>query len=209
MRQNTQTLSSVMIAAGFFMWALLSHSSKPILTLTAVGLHEGGHILCAILCRVPLGRFRLTANEARLSLSGTISYSKELLICGAGPAVNLLCVLWATVCGGAVLGESNLSFFATVSAALAFLNLLPIGDLDGGRIYYCILAWFAGPRFALVLCNLLSFLTLFCLWSVSVYALLRVGASLSLFLFSSSLFLRIFVEGRTWRIGRIPKNKRE
>ena len=209
MKRIPELLSSAVILACFLIWVMMSRSPKPLLTLLAVGLHEMGHVLTALICRVPLSGFYVVAGEARLLLSGTASYTKELLICGAGPLFNLLSAAPILLAGGTVLGDDNLSFFATVSLALALLNLLPIGDLDGGRIYYCFLARLGGPHFSLAACRILSFFTVFCLWSASVYTLLRAGENLSLFFFSASLFLRLFPMDRIGGIKSIQKDSSE
>lgn len=202
-------ISIIMLAIGFGTWAICERSPKPLLTLLAVLLHEIGHWGAIKLFHCALKDFCWNACEARLVLNGTLSYGKEIFVCLAGPAINLVSVLLSISVGGSLFGEDTPSFFATVSAALALLNLLPAGDLDGGRILYCILARLAGPRAALYICGFFSFVTLFCLWSVSVYALLRTGGTLSLFLFSASLFLHIFVDDASWKIKRIKKDTRE
>ena len=204
-----QTISGILLAASFLSWTIYSTSFRPLLALLAVLLHEGGHWLATKLCRIPLNGFTLDSCEARLLLGGTRSYKKEIFICLAGPAVNLLSLLISFVMDAPLLGQTDVSFFVTVSVALAGLNLLPIGDLDGGRILSCLLCLLTTPRLAAFMCNTLSFLSLFYLWAVSVYALLRTGGSLSLFLFSGTLFFRVFMSVPTREIGSIPKNKRE
>ena len=209
MNNRAQAISNAMLAFGFLLWSAYSHSAKPLLSLLAVVLHEVGHWGAIKLCRIPLGGFHFGAYEARLVLCGTLSYKKELLICLAGPMVNFLSVLASAPLGATLLGEGDLSFFASVSAALGLLNLLPVGDLDGGRILSCVLDWLIGPIVAVPICEICSFLSLFCLWTISVFALLRTGGSLSLFLFSSTLFLRIFLSSPPKKITRITKNNRE
>lgn len=208
MRGTSQAISSVLLAIGFLICSIYSRSPKPLLALLAVALHEFGHWGVIKLCRVRLNGFRFGTYEARLLLCGSLSYGKEFLICLAGPVINLFSVLLSLPFGGTLFGKSDLSFFTTVSAALGLLNLLPAGDLDGGRMLSCLLGWLVGPRITIFICGACSFITLFCLWSVSVFALLRTGGSLSLFLFSSALFLRIFVESPPEQITRITKNKR-
>lgn len=203
MEQKTKALSIILITACLAAWTLVDRSYEPLLTLLATVIHEVGHLLAAKLCRVPLRGFRFAPFETRMVLSGTLSYGKELCICIGGPFFNLLSTALALLLDGAVFGDDPLSFFATVSLALALLNLLPIGTLDGGRILYGLLAWSGVLSAAEITVKILSFFSLFCLWSLSVYALLRAGGSLSLFLFSATLFLRLFIEEGPRRIGRI------
>ena len=193
MRFFKNSLPHLTLLFGVLLWAAFFHSFIPFLTFAAILLHEVGHILGAKLTGIRLSGFRLFSFEARISLYGDlIPYKKELLISFAGPLMNVLSFIVATAFGAKPFASDPLSFFATVSASLGFLNLLPIGDFDGGRILFCLLAPTIGLTKATVSCRALSFLFLFSLWCVSVYALIRAGASLSLFLFSATLFVRIF-----------------
>ena len=192
MNRSIQTLSSIMIIAGFLAWALLSGTAEPLLALLSVGLHEAGHMTMALLCHVPLGGFHASSFEARIHLTGeSVSYRKEACICLAGPLVNILTALLLYPAGGRILQDDPISFFCTVSIALAVLNLFPISDFDGGRILYCMISQLLGPNTASSVCRFCSFFSLFFLWSISVYVLLRTGGNFSLFFFSVSLFLKI------------------
>ena len=189
-------LSTAMVVAGFIIWMLISPSYRPVLTVAAIVLHEIGHIVGATLAKVPLGGFRLIPCEARLSLeNGLISYPKEAFIGVAGPLCNLLCVGACHWFGAKLFDTGAVSFFSTVSAALAILNLLPIADFDGGRLLRCLLIPLVGLRASDRICEACSLLTLFCLWCLSVYIVFRVGTNLSLFLFSISLFIKILSQG--------------
>ncbi len=209
MKRQAQTISGILLTAGFIFRAICSRSQRPILALLAVLLHEGGHWYATKLCHVPLKGFLFDSFEARLFLGETISYKREIVICAAGPFANLLSLFILPLASVSLFESSDVSFFVTVSVALAVLNLLPIGDLDGGRIFSCFVCLFFSPRIAHYLCDALSFITLFCLWSMSVYALLRTGGSLSLFFFSATLFFRVFMGVPSRGNGSIQKNKRE
>jgi membrane-associated protease RseP (regulator of RpoE activity) len=76
---------------------------------------------------------------------------------------------------------------------LGILNLLPIREFDGGRILGALLCRVGSQRAAQKTVNALSFFCVFTLWSFSVYLLLRFAASLSLFVFSISLFFKLFI----------------
>jgi hypothetical protein len=49
------------------------------------------------------------------------------------------------------------------------------------------------PDTANKLLKMISFFLIFCLWSFSVYLLIKNAASLTVFIFSISLFVKIFV----------------
>ena len=181
------------LLVGFLLWGMASHSVYALLTPLAIIIHEAGHLIGAALVGVSLGDLRITTSEARLTPNGgLLPYGKELWICLCGPLSNAVCAFVASLFGARLLDTSPLSFFATVSISLAILNMLPVFDFDGGRILSCIFALVLDLKTATALCRILSFLTLFSLWCISVYALLRVGENLSLFLFSATLFLRLF-----------------
>ncbi len=192
MKITQQALSSLFVLLCFVFWFMLSPSHLPPLTLCAMALHELGHYIAIRRLRTHIDHFSITPGEARLALSsGLLSYRKEALVALAGPAFNLVTAALGRLFGGRLFSGDPLSFFITVSLALALINLLPIGTLDGGRIVRCLLISRFEPRITDTVCRLLSLLSLFCLWCLSVYALMRTGDSLSLFLFSVSLFLRI------------------
>ena len=162
--------------------------------LVAAAMHEAGHILAAYALGIKLRRFSFSMLGARLITdSGTVSYMKEAALAAAGPAVNLLGAAYAYPLMQVCTGKAREFFeYLLISCCfLAMLNLLPIKSFDGGRILFCLLAnisdRFADGRLA----DAFSFLSLFCLWSTSVYLLLRTGSSLSLFVFSASLFMRM------------------
>ena len=148
---------------------------------------------------------RLDLFGARLELPGLLSYRQELLVALGGPAANLLTATvlfraW-TACGCPVCGASpSLSGWALVlgvllpaSLGLCAVNLLPVASLDGGRILSCLLSLTLGADVARRVLRLLSLFLLTLLWLLSVYALLRAGQFLSLFVFSFSLLVRCMV----------------
>lgn len=169
-----------------------------LLGLFAAALHELGHIAAAKITSIHLNSLSLDLLGARLTTDRRLSsYKDEIILCTAGPLVNF--VISATVF--LILPYVNktsafyeyIRFFATASAALGILNLLPIKSFDGGRILECILCGFSGERPALLTLRILSFISCFSLWCLSVYLIIKTGNSLSLFIFSISLFSRIFI----------------
>jgi Zn-dependent protease len=100
-------------------------------------LHEVGHMLAAIMLRVPVREFGLCLCGAYNRRAYANRRRDEVLISAAGPLINLLLVL-------------PLRFIPVIGAQLALCNLLlgagnllPLPSSDGLRILRTILA---GPR---------------------------------------------------------------
>ena len=108
---------------GWYRWQLF------LAFLSAVILHEAGHFLALLLCRVPVLRIELGAAGAVMQ-TGLCSYGKELLCAAAGPLCSLLAMVGSIRC---------LPEFAVLNALLAVGNLLPVYPLDGGRILWAAL----------------------------------------------------------------------
>lgn len=171
---------------------ILTRSYLSLAALVAAALHECGHIIAAKLCGIPLVDMRLGIFGATLTTDRALcSYGKEILLASAGPATNLLCF---ALCLLLHVDCEAIEFFCVASWGLAILNLLPIRELDGGRIVYCALASTFSPSLASRVVSALSFGIIFSLWALSVYLILRLGASLSLFIFSCFLFCKIFIK---------------
>ena len=170
---------------------VLTHSYISIAAILAASLHEIGHILAAKACGIPLSELRLDIFGASLSTSTALySYKKEIVLAAAGPTINILSMLLLYP------KLKNSSFgllFLSASLFLGLLNLLPIADFDGGRITRCIMCQIFSHEIAFHICEVLSLISVICLWLLSVYLLLRRSASLSLFVFSLSLFFKLFI----------------
>ena len=159
-------------------------------------LHESGHMLAAVLLGIPLRSLDIGTFGASLKVRGSlISYPKEFLLCAAGPAMNFLSAFAAIIfsehrgyyseCG---------EWFISVSLMLGLLNLMPAEGFDGGRMLSVVLSSLFGPRVSDKVLSFTTFSSILLLWMLSVYLLVRYGTSLSLFVFTLSLFYRLFVE---------------
>ena len=180
--------------SGIFMLAALvfTHSFISIAALIAAALHELGHIITARLCNISLKEMKLGIFGAALTPTDSfISYKKEILLAASGPLANIFCVLISLL----LLNQKNDFFelFVSASIFLGILNTLPILGFDGGRILYCIIAYKTSPNTADSILKASSFILVFTLWALSVYLLLRLSSTLSLFIFSLSLFAKLFI----------------
>lgn len=206
------TPTAVIWAIGLLIGVLFGRADLPWvvpvgMALAAV-LHEMGHMAAALLCCVRLSGIRLDLYGARLGLPGLISYRQELLIAAGGPAANLLTVgllfpAWRLL-GSPLYGVGELwpgtagflSVLIPASLGLCVINILPVATLDGGRILYCLLAQLCGDRAAHLVQRSCTGTLLGGMWLLSVYALLRAGQQLSLFVFSFTLLVRCLDEDR-------------
>ncbi len=174
---------------------IVTHSYVSLAALAAAFLHELGHILAARICNIPLRELKLDIFGAAITPKGQIcSYKKEILFAAAGPAVNLLTV----ACLMPYTGRAGqlLQLFTAASAFLGILNLLPIQSFDGARILSCALSLRLSPRAVSVVSSVISCMLAFSLWLLSVYLLLRRGATLSLFVFSFALLCKMCSGGK-------------
>lgn len=161
--------------------------------LLAAVLHECGHLLAAHLMNIPIRSLRVSMLGAQLTLEDSLlSYEREWILCAAGPLFSLLGAGGGGLLAALCRSERN-SNFAMISLALALVNLLPVGWLDGGRMFRAACRRYLSPKIADRSLRAVSFLFFLLLWMTSVYLLLRAGNSLSLFTFSLSLFVRFFL----------------
>lgn len=159
--------------------------------LGAAAIHELGHVVAAKLLDINLTHLKLDVLGARLDVTGRLcSYSSLAALCAAGPMINIICFALA------------LSFrqraawideFCVASLSLGVLNLIPVQGFDGGRIIHGILSIFLPLALVERICSLLGFISLFCMWLLSVWLILRTGTSLTLFVFSCCLFGMLFM----------------
>jgi len=103
----------------------------------AVGIHEAGHLSAARLLGIPLRQGRGGACGIRLTFDFShAGYGREAAVHFAGPLAGWL---------AAALSAGSDRAFAGMNAALAFLNLLPLGGFDGGGIARCFFLSGFGP----------------------------------------------------------------
>ncbi len=176
----------------FLFLILLYFSPDSFLPLIlAVTLHELGHLLAARICGIAIGELKLNILGAAIIPANTLySYKKELILCIGGPAANLLSALVTSPLKNS---SPFLAQFWLYSISLAMLNLMPIKTFDGGRIFSSLLLCKLPLKAAEKILSFVSFAFIFTLWCISVYLLLKISSSISLFVFSISIFSKIFV----------------
>lgn len=126
---------SLLFPAAVVVLLTLDGSGTAAWCLAASAMHEGGHFLALLLCG---GRPSVVAAGVfgvRIEQDGRarLSYTRNLLVSLAGPAVNLLSAAILALTGGWTVP-------AVVHGTMAAMNLLPIEPLDGGQALLCLLA---------------------------------------------------------------------
>ena len=158
--------------------------------LLAAALHELGHITSAAIMKLRIKRIKIDIFGAIIETDAlSCSYVKESILTLSGPLANIFTALIAT----AISLPFDTELFTVASIVFAFINLLPARGFDGGRALSCLLLSLLSPAQASRILSVTSFISVFALWSISVYFIMRTGAYLSLFVFSSTLFARLFL----------------
>ena len=177
-----------------FFALLISNSYISLMSILAAACHEAGHIIAARLLGIGFYEMRLGIFGAQLRTGRICGYREELLLAAAGPLANFLSLPAAFFLLRFFPSATDyINLFILSSVALGIMNLLPVRSLDGGRIFICLFSSKSPGTVEKVL-SFLSFLSIFTLWCISLYLLLRFSTSLSLFIFSLSLFAKIFID---------------
>ena len=164
--------------------------SKYAMILSAALIHEVGHIVAAKILNIKIKRINLDIMGAIIETDTLFcSYKKEAVLCLAGPLANIISFIVLSI----IPLPFDLRLFKISSVFFAAINLLPAKCFDGGRALSCIFLSKLRPSIAARFIEISSFICVFLLWTVSVYFIMRTGSYLSLFVFSGSLFAKLFL----------------
>ena len=150
-------------------------------------VHELGHIIVMAFCKVKITEISLTPVSVRImTRSPTISYQKELVVAAGGIAANLIvALLWRFF----AFQSMRAMLMVASNLAVAAFNLLPVGNLDGGRIVRVLCARYLNPGLVPVISRLISFAVLVPLSALAVFLLLRGDGNFTLALICGYLFI--------------------
>ncbi|MCL2842954.1 MAG: peptidase M50 [Oscillospiraceae bacterium] len=141
------TISGGFITLIAILYLFDANNLLPLLAITALA-HELGHVLLIWALGGRVLRLHLGLVGLCIDYEGQgIGYLGEVAIALAGPLANLALAYGASLWGRHTGGETAF-FLAGISLGAAVFNLLPIGQLDGGRGLYGILAYTLGPAVA-------------------------------------------------------------
>lgn len=165
-------------------WLCVIFFSNPtgyaMLLLSAILLHEGGHLLAFLLLREPLPRLGGRMEGLLLTPRAPLSYGREILVCAAGPLCNLLYCL--CLVPALRTGHAHAATFCAFCLHLltAFSNLLPIHGFDGARILEASLSLLPRVRAPGRIADLVSLGCAALLYFAALYLSLCAGGSLQL-----------------------------
>lgn len=154
------------------------------MSLVGAAMHELGHILmmCLLKSRPVLLEIKIFGARLVFDESVSISVKNEILTALAGPAVSLILGFIMLLLFYFSAENESLLYCSYVNFALAFFNLLPVADLDGGRMLYYSLLYFFNERLAGRICLIVSVFLLLPLGFLSFAFLLKGNFNISVFI---------------------------
>ncbi len=154
----------------------LDQSRLSLHAIMAILLHETAHLLAFVATgeKIEEIRFRIFGIEIAKKMTTSTSYGADILIFAAGPILNLL------LAGSLYLREGMLSQFALCNLLIGCMNLLPVGELDGGQICYHMLCKLGEQQRAEKISYIASLLVLTVLFTVSIYFFVFLKANFGL-----------------------------
>lgn len=198
-KRVSKSLSNKNIRIGFFSVLLLlsfflTDPIFAIASLISIVIHEFGHIIASKILNVHLSELSLSIFGASLRPDNQLfSYKDEIIICASGPLINFITFMLLFPVYYALCGSTLVLYIALSSLILGLFNLIPIKDMDGGRILRSLLHICLPYYLVDSIMTAVSFISIFLLWLFSVYLLIVTSSGLSPFIFSASLFSKIFL----------------
>ena len=157
---------AVVTVAGIFLLPAIVLTGGPVLPfLSAVLLHELGHLLGGILTGTPVRRFGAGILGLHLDFAmERVSYRQEFWVLVAGSLFGLFTLLWIPD-----------PAYRTCALGLNLANLLPVTGLDGGGILSCFLHRITDGDRADRICHMVSLAAGILFWRAGMWSVLRVG----------------------------------
>lgn len=169
--------------SGLFILLFVMPRAYTFAVLSSVLLHELGHLTASLLYHKPPRSIKIIATGISIELSPASSYAEEIVTCAAGPLMNLLYIAAASF-----FPSQPSETIKLVSLLLCFLNLLPLGDFDGGRILRASLSLLLEETISFRISQFITTICLAILWVLSLYIFFYSGINMTLLIFCAYLF---------------------
>lgn len=171
---------------------ILGKSDGVLLVFVAALIHETAHIVAFLAYGERIEKIRLMPFGVSVSLrsAADVTCRKEIFAALAGIAANLAVGVISFLLRKTenILGAD---FFAACNFALAFINLVPVLPLDGGRALYFFLLKKSTPLAARRVSIIVSFVFLVPLSVCAVVLVVKTGYNFSLLMICAYLFAYI------------------
>lgn len=174
-------------------------------TITAITLHEAGHIAALMLLKAKPERVELKVGAVGISGSFVLSRSSEIVMFAAGSVLNifLFFILYFLYYFSDI---EILLTFSIVMLVIGLFNLLPIVGLDGGSILNAVLGAFLKAQTVGRIIFVLSIITVTLIIAFGICVLSDTKSNITLILMGLYLFLGILLSKKQKNDCKMPLN---
>ena len=146
--------------------SLMDKSGSVFLSVLFSLLHELGHIIAMAICKEPIDSltYHPFGISMKLKTSSALSLSEELFVLLSGCVTNLIFIISPTP-----------QIVTYINIGIFLFNILPVANLDGGRIVRLLLTHFFGERAGNVASDVLSFVFLIPISALAFYTTIQFG----------------------------------
>ncbi|MBQ2730088.1 MAG: hypothetical protein IJF69_04880 [Clostridia bacterium] len=169
----------------FFVLMLIS-CPHPVSMLFALAVHEGGHIITALLLGWGPPKVSMGTTGIRLSYFGIKKPFSSLAVSLSGCFFGALISLFPFLP----------TAFRLYSAGFAAMNLLPVSRLDGGNALLSLLETGLLPDTSYKVARIASVSAVLAFWVLSIAVQLKSGVNVSLLCVSVYLTVSVLTEGK-------------
>ena len=147
-----------------------------LLSLASAILHETGHVMFLKLRGIKNGGVKGALSGFRIKSKEMLTYTDEIFLYLAGPAINLFCAFIASLLHGQLA-----EFFCMINMATAISNLLPVEGYDGYGIIRAIIERVNCYGVGIRVLDALSSVIVFFFCIISIYFIDRFGSGYWIF----------------------------
>ena len=163
---KTRIRIGFLFTATLSLLSLMDKSGSVFLSVVFSLLHELGHITAMALCKEQIDSlaFHPFGISMKLKNSSALSFGEEVFVLLSGCAVNLIFILLPT--------PQTITY---INTGILFFNILPIANLDGGRVVRLFLTQIFGERTGNIASDVVSFAFLLPISALAFYITIKSG----------------------------------
>lgn len=163
---KTKIQIGFLFTATLSLLSLMDKSGSVFLSVAFSLLHELGHITAMAICKEQIDSltFHPFGISMKLKSSSALSFGEEIFVLLSGCAVNLIFVILPT--------PPTVTY---VNMGILLFNILPIANLDGGRVTRLFFTRFFGERTGNIASDAVSFAFLLPISALAFYVTIQSG----------------------------------